>query len=333
MKRQNYISGLSTEIVVRSFESELDAQESELLSLWLAASPKNRKEYAELKMVWALSGIYYQDSSKHMADALRCVRDRIDRECCECRRRICHKIAGYAAAAVVAVGIVFAYRALDNRYDACDEWISVSVGSNQDVKMITLPDSTKVWINENSTISYPSRFTRRTVKIEGEAMFDVTRDASRPFITETGLLDILVKGTTYNIKARTGDSIIQTTLIEGKVELYKDKNMVASLAPGQQVSYWPNDCRMVVADVDTEVFTAWHEGLFVFKHASITDIATKIEKAYGVVVSCSSSCKIKKYYNFVFKKDQPLDTVLDMLEFVGSVDYVRNGDRIYINEK
>jgi ferric-dicitrate binding protein FerR (iron transport regulator) len=90
---------------------------------------------------------------------------------------------------------------------------------------------------------------------------------------------------------------------------------------------------MVIADVDSRFYTAWHEGLYLFENATLTEIMAEIERVYGVMVIYNSRSKMQKRYNFVFIKNQPLETVLDMLEFVGSVRHKQNGDNVYINEK
>src|SRR5699024_158019 len=99
---------------------------------------------------------------------------------------------------------------------------------------LILPDGTKVWLNADSRLVYPSFFTgnTRNVQLEGEAYFDVKRDAGRPFIVrlpssrleEGERSEIKVLGTEFNVQAYKDEPNITTTLVKGKVQI---NNMVS----------------------------------------------------------------------------------------------------------
>lgn len=85
---------------------------------------------------------------------------------------------------------------------------------------VTLPDGTKVWLNADSKISFPARFSRkgRKVLIEGEAYFEVAKNKKMPFIVESGGQRVEVLGTHFNVSAYQGEAI-RTTLLEGSVRV------------------------------------------------------------------------------------------------------------------
>jgi len=89
---------------------------------------------------------------------------------------------------------------------------------------LKLPDGTTVWLNAGSTLKYASNFskTNRAVQIEGEAFFDVTHDEAHPFLVSTPYINLKVLGTTFNIKAYKEENTIETTLVNGKVEIEKN---------------------------------------------------------------------------------------------------------------
>ncbi|MES1159390.1 MAG: FecR domain-containing protein, partial [Bacteroidota bacterium] len=86
---------------------------------------------------------------------------------------------------------------------------------------IELPDGSRLWLNAGSKVQYAAAFAdgKRELTLSGEAYFDVKHDPAHPFIIHTGRLDVKVLGTTFNIKAYPGDSLTETTLIKGKVEV------------------------------------------------------------------------------------------------------------------
>ena len=84
---------------------------------------------------------------------------------------------------------------------------------------LILADGTQVWLNAESELSYPTRFTGNTreVKLKGEAYFKVTKNAEQPFIVKTKEIDIRVLGTSFNVAAYQTDLTTSVTLVEGSV--------------------------------------------------------------------------------------------------------------------
>jgi transmembrane sensor len=94
---------------------------------------------------------------------------------------------------------------------------------------LVLPDGTQVWLNAESRITYQHSFNtkKREVSLEGEAFFDVTHDAERPFIVHTSGIDIKVLGTAFNVKSYASDETIETTLLRGSIEVVKKDDPAA----------------------------------------------------------------------------------------------------------
>jgi len=113
---------------------------------------------------------------------------------------------------------------------------------------VVLPDNSKVWLNSNTTIKYPSNFNQkdRKVFIDGEAYFDVTHDQSKPFIVNTSSFNIKVYGTTFNVSAYKEDNLIETTLVKGKISItgLNIKGKKAGeiiLLPNESFKYFKNE--------------------------------------------------------------------------------------------
>lgn len=94
---------------------------------------------------------------------------------------------------------------------------------------LVLPDGTQVWLNAESRITYQHNFNtdQREVNLEGEAFFDVTHNASRPFIVHTSGIDVKVLGTAFNVKSYAADATIETTLLRGSIEVVKKNDPTA----------------------------------------------------------------------------------------------------------
>lgn len=161
--------------------------------------------------------------------------------------------------------------------------LTVSVPIGHQFEMV-LSDGTKVWLNSDSKLIYPSNFSgnERRVRVVGEAYFDVTHNAKKPFIVSVdGKYDVKVLGTEFNVDSYPGSEISRTTLVEGKVKvLFSDDNEV-ELAPSEQMSIDSLNC-VEVGEVNTESFTSWREKRFVFDNEKLSDIAIKMKRCYGM---------------------------------------------------
>ena len=179
---------------------------------------------------------------------------------------------------------------------------------------ITLPDGTKVWLNAASSLKYPVRFAQneRKVFVEGEAFFEVTKDASRPFKVRSSGQDIEVLGTSFNVNAYPENTTIRTTLITGKVKLYNDGKSSGPvyLQPGQQSSNDQGNIK--VKQVDTAPFIAWKEGLFYFEETPMEEALQQIGRWYNVAVNYSSGIPQTHFYGRI-KRNKPLHEVLEIL--------------------
>lgn len=93
---------------------------------------------------------------------------------------------------------------------------------------INLPDGSIVVLNTGSTLTYNKEFgiSSRSATLTGEAYFDVRKNAAMPFIVHAGAIDVLVKGTIFNLKAYPKDSTVEAALLTGIIELVSEKKIL-----------------------------------------------------------------------------------------------------------
>ncbi len=149
---------------------------------------------------------------------------------------------------------------------------------------VVLEDSTRVWLNSASTLSYPERFgaTERRVRVTGEAYFIVTRDEARPFYVETGGQRIRVYGTAFNVRGYEDDRTVYTTLEQGSISL-SDINEASGevfIVPGQQSVFNPEATEISIRSVDPEVIGGWRHGRFVFEEQPLSAIMRDLSRWY-----------------------------------------------------
>lgn len=148
--------------------------------------------------------------------------------------------------------------------------------------MLTLSDGTKVFLNAETKLSFPTRFTgeRREVELEGEAYFEVSKDAVHPFIVKTGKVDVRVLGTSFNVRSYNNENDVATTLVSGKV-VVSDGKASEEIQPGEQAIYMKETGKMEIKNVDVSLYTAWHGGKFIFKNETLEEMLSYLSRWYG----------------------------------------------------
>lgn len=153
---------------------------------------------------------------------------------------------------------------------------------------LTLPDGTLVFLNSESTLSYPSRFNgdTRNVNLRGEAYFEVAKDPEKKFIVSTShQSQIEVLGTHFNVEAYEKEDRVSATLVEGKIGfIYKCDNASKKvlMAPGQKLIYDSKDSKVQLYATSGESETAWKEGKIIFRNTPLEEGLRMLEKRYNV---------------------------------------------------
>ncbi|WP_270575971.1 FecR domain-containing protein [Bacteroides cellulosilyticus] len=164
---------------------------------------------------------------------------------------------------------------------------------------VVLADGTTVWLNAESRLTYPSRFTggERRVKLEGEAYFAVAKDKDKPFIVETDRMQTRVLGTEFNLQSY-GGTASHLTLIHGSVEVKSDRGGDAvRVKPGEDACL-EADGTFSLKEIDTDVYVYWKEGYFFFDDTPLGDIMQHIGRWYnvGVVFETPDVMPLRMHY-------------------------------------
>jgi ferric-dicitrate binding protein FerR (iron transport regulator) len=200
---------------------------------------------------------------------------------------------------------------------------------------LTLQDGTNVWLNAGSSLRFPASFPRneRKVVLSGEAYFEVSKDAKRPFYvsinsgTDTAM-DIRVLGTHFNIKAYPDEQQSVVTLLEGAVNVNYRKAS-ALLTPGKEVVLNKTSGKMNISEVDTEGAVAWKNGYFLFDNEKIEDIMRQVSRWYDVEIRYQGNLSGKAIAGSL-SRYKNVSEVLNMLELTGTVHFKLEGRRITV---
>ena len=198
---------------------------------------------------------------------------------------------------------------------------------------LVLPDGTKVWLNAESSIRYPTAFTteERVVELKGEAYFEVVRNEKQPFIVQTETQRLKVLGTTFNVHAYPNESKVVTTLVSGRVELNGIREHVSQiLKPEQQAILGQSGYQ--ISTVDVAPYIAWKDGEFRFKATPLPEVVRQIERWYDLDVDYTRVPDNIKIHALI-KRDKKLSSVLYALEKITNVKFEMKGRRLQLMDE
>jgi ferric-dicitrate binding protein FerR (iron transport regulator) len=191
---------------------------------------------------------------------------------------------------------------------------------------LVLPDSTRIWLNSDSRLTYPLRFERtaRLTEVSGEAYFEVSKAANWPFVVKAAgdELAIRVLGTAFNVSAYEKNKTVQTTLVSGSVglEIPGRPGGNTILKPSQKAIYSIHDKALLVKTVDTDRETDWVHNRLVFRQTPMSEVLTRLSRFYNV----GFNVKNKNIYQYTFTgtfDNKPLETVLEYMQISSRIRY------------
>lgn len=197
---------------------------------------------------------------------------------------------------------------------------------------LTLPDGTRVWLNADSQLQYPSKFTGsdRKVRLAGEAYFEVHHDPYHPFVVETSYLSTTVLGTEFNVRAYTQKDA-DVVLVNGRVAVgLTGSNKQQILAPGQKASL-TSDGSVSVCEVNTFPYTQRKKGFFYFDNQSMHDIMADIGRWYGKTVVFENAQASKVRLHFVSERHLPLNNIVEKLNRMDSINVRLDKNEIVVH--
>lgn len=246
------------------------------------------------------------------------------------RRTMCAVSAAAAVLLMVGLGYLFLKPHPEPAVPALQQLTLNTNGGEQ--KKITLTDGTEVILNGKSKLRYTDGFAanKREVYLDGEAFFNVTHDATRPFFVHTSKLRVQVLGTSFNVRAYGTDKRSAVSVASGKVGVIGvASHKVFMLLPGQRVA-----CNHKGAfkrdSVAVDDILGWQKGVLSFKQETMQDIAPVLERYYNVNIKISNHRVSEKQITANFNR-KTLPQVLAILSQTAGFKYSMSNTEIHIH--
>lgn len=195
---------------------------------------------------------------------------------------------------------------------------------------LTLSDGTRVWLNADSKLEFPEQFrgARRTVRLSGEAYFEVAKDSRHPFVVETEYLTTTVLGTSFNVRAYTV-SDASVTLVEGRVQVASPTvRKPVVLKPGQRLDVVGS--RFSMNTVNTYAYTQRKEGFFYFPDDTMRQIMVELGRWYNKAVVFEDASHMNLRLHFVAERTQSLAEIVNSLSEMDGVNIELGSNEIVV---
>lgn len=185
-----------------------------------------------------------------------------------------------------------------------------------------LPDGTHGWLNSGSSLKYSTNFRKsRDVQLIGEAWFEVVHNENKSFVVSTASLDIRVLGTKFNIAAFPEDKEVVVVLQEGQVKVNgKDKPFIAVMKPNEQFIYNKSSQTSTIQTVNAGQFSAWKDGLLVFRNEPLSEVLKRIGRRYNVAFVLNDPELAKFRYRATFQEES-IEEVIRLISLIAPIEY------------
>lgn len=185
---------------------------------------------------------------------------------------------------------------------------------------LTLSDGTHVWLNSETTLTFPTKFeNERKVAVKGQAFFEVAH-TGEPFRVECSRGTVNVMGTTFDIRDYSNETTL-VTLVSGSVE-YTSQTTNQILTPGEQIRHEASNGTPQLYNVNTHQYTAWKEGLIYFYEQRLEDVMKEIERMYDVKVTIDDPYLCDRLFTGECSRYESVEEFLRLLSLTDEFSYV-----------
>jgi transmembrane sensor len=323
-------------LIAKFLANQCSASDIAELTEWRNALPDNEKIFTELSAEWDLAHKDYTamniipDKQKIWNN----IQQRISGLSINYSKSFVLKVASIAASIALMVGLSISIF-LNNQEIDVPTLTSTFIAPQGQKSQILLADGTKVWLNSGTSLTYTNKFGEkdRSVGLEGEAFFEVTKDADLKFIVNTGEVNVVVHGTAFNVKSYPSDNQVSVSLLEGKVDVVASNNnkSIAVLSPGEKVIVEKSNMKSFTEKCNADLEGIWRNERLRFEGSSITEVAEKLGKWYGVDIKVLDVNNFHQYWFTV--KNESLSEILRSMNSLHPIKYTITNNDVVITSR
>jgi ferric-dicitrate binding protein FerR (iron transport regulator) len=323
-------------LLAKYLAGETSEKETTAILKWIATRPENRELFNELKNDW--KRIETMNKQFNVDNAWDKLHNRIAanegitggvvKKTISISRKVWLTPMRIAAAMLVMALIGASMVFITGRFGN----IAVVTAASENMKSITLPDGSVVYLNANTRFSYSKRFGERTreVTLDGEAFFEVTPGKDKPFVIRAKDASIRVVGTSFNVYTGKGDQHVEVYVSSGIVELFETKHQEnkVQLNPGDIGTLSKSTVTSRPSENENNI--AWKTRSLDFQDVRLSEAAEILGHVYQVEISFRGkgldTTKIMGSY-----QSDPLDTILNIICTTNHLKIEKSDNKIYLS--
>ncbi len=325
MKENDYLL-----LLQKQLNGPLAPSEQSALEEWLRQSADHQQMAEDIRRIWAATAGYQPAFTPNLDADFEKVRAKIRAaEATPTAKRLSinRQFLRAAAAILVLVAAVWTYR----EFSAPVGVDRVEFADNQPKRLLELADGSKVWLRQGSRLEFPETFRQneRRVRLSGEAYFEVSHDASRPFRVETAAGELVeVLGTQFNIRT-DADNPTAVLVRSGKVRFSPDgRQEGAYLTAGKKAVYDKKSAKITLSDVVSFNELAWQAGGLEFIHTPLSQVVRDLESWYNVRITLNNPALADCPHTAPLT-NQPIDQVLSGLALTYQLQVKKTAPGVY----
>jgi len=320
------------DLLIKKWEGSINASELLELEKWLNSSNENATLADEYRKSWKLSEKYDLPIDLNEEKAFDNIMQKIQNKnvtknnikTINTKLKFLKPLA--IAASLLLISIIAWWTFSNNQNN--------TIITFNEIKEISLPDGSKVWLNKNSELSFPRHFEgqNRLVKLTGEAFFEVQRDTLKPFIVKTSKALVSVLGTSFNVKANKNIENVAVTVKTGKVKLESIKSKKYILLTPDKKGILNIESDEIIENFDNDLNSlSWKRGLLVFKDTPLAKMIEDLEMNYNVSIQLQNNDLINCLFTGKYSIDKDINIILnDILQVFKMNSVVKLSDKKYL---
>ncbi len=313
------------EDILKLVTGNLSREEKKKVIADIHDKKENKEIFKKVKIFWAFLSSTRKLNDYEIENAYLKIQDKISGK----KRRLdttLKIVLKYAAIIVFLISLTTIYYTNKQQisHTAPKKKLSYTsfITENGQRSRVVLPDSSIVWLNSGTTLSYPNTFSgeNRNVSLNGQAFFQVCHKGNYPFSVHANGLMVTVLGTKFDVDAYPENDEIAVVLESGKVELthegFESFNYI--MKPGERANYNISANSLNIGHVDTSIYSSWKDGKLIFRNEPMKNVVEKLRKWYNIDIEVADT----EVYNSIFSGTIQNESYEEIFRLIGDVCHV-----------
>jgi transmembrane sensor len=234
------------------------------------------------------------------------------------------------AVIVLSVGSLAVYL---NTSGYLSKKISVVTGNEQKNLLVALSDGSKIFLNRNTELSYRANFGKhnRKVSLKGEAFFEISPDASKPFVIDAGNANVKVVGTSFNIISKNDESAVEVFVKTGKVLLSDNSGSHSVVLDPGYIGTMDSKISEKKQN-DNPNYLSWNTGLLVYNGQKLNVVFKDLKRVYNMDVVADEPAILDNTWTSPID-NLSQDTIIRLICASFNLSYTKDGNVYHLTKK